>query len=505
MRIHGQYCGPNWSAGKHQASVINGEVAPDDFVDAGCREHDTGYGLAERTGMLSFRSNADWDYVNKHFGRSYLGSVIGTGLMAQDLVRQFVGYDFSGSLPGKKRKVSEAVLFDSIDKDMARKKTKKAVKRASTTSKKRYSRKTKRTKKRKYSGMKKKYRTKRVYKKKAKATIKEVTEVRGVITDTRAIYLGHSVAGGRVIKMWIRCIVKELGRQAGNHVDDFAKPIPVDPPYRIWIRYRESPTSDTVQTSNLAMVLNETWEQMCDRIRTELQNIKTAYPEALFEHIALNDTSAGGVGQVQRVAHINLQEFRMNLLISSHLKVQNETRGVAGQDEYDAEAVTRNPLMHRGYKKMLQNGFTPKVSPGTEVGYEGFHSQGQNGLILATAAFTLNRYSRKLLPHDIFVCKKHGNGVIQPGQIKRDILKMSLSLSTNKVWTAFEKYWLNPTSNDAEVMPYTKGVAAQMIGFEKVVDTGRVANLAIGYELEQFYAAKYSLRPKQYTAPILNV
>jgi len=42
MRYHGNYCGPDWSAGKHQGSVISDVPALDDF-DATCKVHDAAY------------------------------------------------------------------------------------------------------------------------------------------------------------------------------------------------------------------------------------------------------------------------------------------------------------------------------------------------------------------------------------------------------------------------------------------------------------------------------
>jgi len=44
MRYHGNYCGPNWSAGKHQASVDSNVPASDEF-DESCKMHDRAYAL----------------------------------------------------------------------------------------------------------------------------------------------------------------------------------------------------------------------------------------------------------------------------------------------------------------------------------------------------------------------------------------------------------------------------------------------------------------------------
>jgi len=44
MRYHGNYCGPYWSDGVHQASVL-GTSAPTDAFDALCKEHDAQYAV----------------------------------------------------------------------------------------------------------------------------------------------------------------------------------------------------------------------------------------------------------------------------------------------------------------------------------------------------------------------------------------------------------------------------------------------------------------------------
>lgn len=44
MRYHGKYCGPHWSAGEHQDSVLS-SVPPLDEFDATCKEHDAAYAV----------------------------------------------------------------------------------------------------------------------------------------------------------------------------------------------------------------------------------------------------------------------------------------------------------------------------------------------------------------------------------------------------------------------------------------------------------------------------
>lgn len=45
MRYHGKYCGPHWSAGEHQDSVLS-SVPPLDEFDSTCKEHDAAYATA---------------------------------------------------------------------------------------------------------------------------------------------------------------------------------------------------------------------------------------------------------------------------------------------------------------------------------------------------------------------------------------------------------------------------------------------------------------------------
>lgn len=44
MRYHGNYCGPGWSAGKYQSSVVSSVPAVDEFDDT-CKEHDASYAM----------------------------------------------------------------------------------------------------------------------------------------------------------------------------------------------------------------------------------------------------------------------------------------------------------------------------------------------------------------------------------------------------------------------------------------------------------------------------
>jgi len=61
MRYHGNYCGPNWSAGQHQSSVVSDVTAVDEF-DATCKAHDAIYA-----------TNGDLDLADQQFYKENIG------------------------------------------------------------------------------------------------------------------------------------------------------------------------------------------------------------------------------------------------------------------------------------------------------------------------------------------------------------------------------------------------------------------------------------------------
>jgi len=78
---YGNYCGPNWSDGKHQASVV-GSKAPVDEFDETCKNHDAVYALG---GDLK---KADYDFYKENIGRGVVRSVAALAVGAQGVLRR---------------------------------------------------------------------------------------------------------------------------------------------------------------------------------------------------------------------------------------------------------------------------------------------------------------------------------------------------------------------------------------------------------------------------------
>lgn len=83
MRYHGNYCGPNWSAGKHQPSVVSDVPAIDAFDDT-CRVHDAHYALGHNI------DKADSKFVWENIGRGVKRSIAAVGVFGNSTTRKIL-------------------------------------------------------------------------------------------------------------------------------------------------------------------------------------------------------------------------------------------------------------------------------------------------------------------------------------------------------------------------------------------------------------------------------
>lgn len=80
MKYHGNYCGPYWSAGVSQASVVSDVLAVDDF-DQTCKEHDAHYALGHDL------SDADREFYAVNIGKGFKRSVAAVAVKVQQVIR----------------------------------------------------------------------------------------------------------------------------------------------------------------------------------------------------------------------------------------------------------------------------------------------------------------------------------------------------------------------------------------------------------------------------------
>jgi len=94
MKIYGNYCGPNYSGGRHIGSIRKG-IRAIDSTDRSCERHDRAYARA-RTGKA--RSLADKRFVADNYGKGALRTGMALAVGLQQRIRDSTGYDLSGDL-----------------------------------------------------------------------------------------------------------------------------------------------------------------------------------------------------------------------------------------------------------------------------------------------------------------------------------------------------------------------------------------------------------------------
>lgn len=85
MRYHGNYCGPNWSAGKYQASVIDATVPAIDEFDDTCLLHDAVYAIRGDT------TAADIQFARSNFLKGPQRTLASLAVGSQGLVKCLLG------------------------------------------------------------------------------------------------------------------------------------------------------------------------------------------------------------------------------------------------------------------------------------------------------------------------------------------------------------------------------------------------------------------------------
>lgn len=84
FRLHGRYCGPNWSGGKWQGSIKGKKGTATDEFDESCRIHDAYYADTTDEKRLA---KADMKFARANFGKSFKRTLAAIGVGAQGIYR----------------------------------------------------------------------------------------------------------------------------------------------------------------------------------------------------------------------------------------------------------------------------------------------------------------------------------------------------------------------------------------------------------------------------------
>lgn len=107
MKFHGQYCGPNWSDGKHQLSVAFGQPAVDE-LDQLCKDHDAVYATSTDPVDLA---KADKAFALRALSLGWPKAVVaGIAVGAQAMYRAVDNYIAPNNTMTKNNRRTQAVL-----------------------------------------------------------------------------------------------------------------------------------------------------------------------------------------------------------------------------------------------------------------------------------------------------------------------------------------------------------------------------------------------------------
>lgn len=558
MHIYGNYCGPNWSAGKHQGSVASG-IPAINFIDRVCQAHDRAYKLYGKT--PADRNRLDWNFVRSQIGKSGIGTAMALGVGGQALLRRITGYDMSGRLPIKSHaalslfvkptnnfgshtpSIKAGLAFPSL-LSSKRMKTLKRNKRPHSLGK--YKKKfggkgrsfTKRKFGKKFKPKSLSKRTKKHYSKKRKSVkrqrptyategsqIKYETGGLTTVANREAVYLGHSVSANRVRMVVFRAIVRKLALMSGYDFVSFDEPIAYTlvqgaasafVQLQAQIIFRASGTISAavdISTSNIAFLAagvatTNTWGNLADQMATDFATafVQTNYSGDDFELVSFHLKLYDGVNSTIATASLQADQLSVDFSCKSTMVYQNRTND-ANNEKVDTNSPNfLQTKLYHGQKHWCSGvKWQPKYFRGNAgASYMVPDTFGHISMSSAGGAFPEQQESiRKLPAASIFDFKHATPGVVGPGQYLRDNLKFSTTIALNKLFRIYISQWDLAAATETNLPQFGW---ARFIGFEFLLsDRTETTEILVSFELNQMYSAVLNVKKLKLTPEVVIV
>lgn len=330
-----------------------------------------------------------------------------------------------------------------------------------------------------------------------------VREDRGKVNDPNCVYVGHAIASQQVVQSVARAIVRAIWKKAGVDVVDFDNNIPMSAinSYTFSWKYIKDVTSNGVWvTRNINIVLGTSYERLAEDIVTDMVLVMTdANPvvEGPWQTIRVCDfTLISGLGtdNEQVMARITANGLNVEFDFYSSLAVQNITLAAAGGDINDelSTNVENNPLKGKIYQSTnMSNGLLVRYKPNSATpSFRNMVADRASGLIVENASFMGSDMYDKPPPAPFFNCVKSSGVILQPGQIKKDVIKFKNTMHINKFLNTFAvSMWRNTNlAGSPEAETWVPFGLAHVVALEKVLDSGSTEqNVNVGYEVTQYY------------------
>lgn len=469
LKYHGNYCGPNWSAGKYQGSVKYGDgPKATDAFDETCRVHDGAYNTG--TNLKA----ADYKFFKSNYGKGFKRTAAALAVGAQGWFRK----------PDRKRmKYDTFISKKKMPPRFMNRGSYKAVRPYSRPKSYRKSR----YKKKRYSKYKK-----RSYKRKNNKVdflrygAQTVYESGGIVQGERTLYAGVGTPISLMLEAFFKAIVMKLTMKAGINFRQWT-----DVTTRfcsIEIIY-QTPSIGGVQTINHTSGPTDTWHSFATQTFTNYRSKSAANDLNEPEHLALKEArfrwsydDSSEANTMLPSASINLEEADFTFAESHTISIQNQTLGDGGNNE--TTTVTVNPLRCRTFqgtknwtelKRDFQPG-TPNIVIGVEQG---------TGVMFSSPDIAAPRQTWNLpIRNDLTNCNK---SLAEPNLLPGNLMKRA----TTRMVTYKCNTFLSKCRNDRDTNPTTPATTPisltgiwTLTAFEKALDTrlSTETPIKIGYQ-----------------------
>lgn len=353
-------------------------------------------------------------------------------------------------------------------------------------------------------------------------------ETSGNIDSSQCQYIGHNTCPHRsVLLSGVRCIIKELFKQAGHHIsvwDQIFGQVMTDKTWVIGYSWFATDTTnmygvDTDPTASSAEVnigTSDTYSTIAlnlfDSFQTNFSNIN----HDVFEIVLRRESNTNQTEDI--VARIFPRQFFMDFKVASHLKIQNATFARViiseGTDDDSTENVNANPLTYTVYEKRGANGlrytFKRAISGATGLyGFVGNQYTGQIEFDPTDATTSQPKLYKAPPPSSMGIGSnyyrstkgKFGFGHLDPGHIKSSYLTSTFKMSFNQMINTFKFYW---QVNNAPVQISPVG-AVRVFALEHAIKVAGDPAVTCQWQLDLTIMSKYKYHPRIMSEVITDV
>ncbi|AKV62291.1 putative capsid protein [Calanoida sp. copepod associated circular virus] len=303
------------------------------------------------------------------------------------------------------------------------------------------------------------------------------TELGGVVTDSKAVYVGHcSVQPELILKAAFRAIVKKLYDGAGIRIASWMDK-PVNPAV-LYCKLYNQPASQSLNTLSYTLLATDTYQDIAEGLLNVVVNyINLTVAINTLPTFTYFSLQHGGTA----VAEIQAPQARFYVSTYSTLTVQNRTLAGVSADNDESTNVSKNPVHGKLYCGR-GNFFEPSYRDPNDISWVPLVCGRTFGSMAATASGSLPLDGMKPPEGSYFSnCMSTSRITIKPGEIRRSVLKYKRSFQFTELF--HQLFNLIKVYSLSAQVPTMLG-NMNMFGLEKLLDSrSDEPDISIGWEV----------------------